>query len=118
MLRSLGFAPSPVQRMVSRLIASPRTFNLTVSNIPGPREPMYMRGCPLAEAYPVVPIADRHALSIGVTTVGDGAFFGLYADPRVAPRGRRARRRDRPRDRRASPSSSPGDRAEREPMPA
>ena len=45
-----------------------------------------MRGCPLAEAYPVVPIADRHALSIGITTVGDGAFFGLYADPRVASR--------------------------------
>ena len=35
-VRSLGFVPSPVQRVVSRLIASPRTFNLTVSNIPGP----------------------------------------------------------------------------------
>jgi hypothetical protein len=33
----------------------------------------------------VVPIADRHALSIGVTTVGDGAFFGLYADPEALP---------------------------------
>ena len=44
-----------------------------------------MLGCPLAEAYPVVPIADRHALSIGVTTVGDGAFFGLYADPEALP---------------------------------
>ena len=44
-----------------------------------------MRGCPLIEAYPVVPIADRHALSIGITTVGDGAFFGLYADPESLP---------------------------------
>jgi diacylglycerol O-acyltransferase / wax synthase len=33
----------------------------------------------------VVPIADRHALSIGVTTVGEGAFFGLYADPEALP---------------------------------
>jgi diacylglycerol O-acyltransferase len=56
-----------------------------VSNIPGPREPLYMRGCRLAEAYPVVPIADRHALSIGVTTLGDGAFFGLYADRQSLP---------------------------------
>jgi diacylglycerol O-acyltransferase len=84
-MRSLGFAPPPVQRLVSKLIASPLAFNLTVSNIPGPREPLYMRGCPLVEAYPVVPIADRHALSIGVTTIGDGAFFGLYADPESLP---------------------------------
>jgi len=84
-MRSLGFALPPVQRLVSRLIASPLTFNLTVSNIPGPREPLYMRGCPLVEAYPVVPIADRHTLSIGVTTIGDGAFFGLYADPEALP---------------------------------
>ena len=35
-VRSLGFVPSPIQRVVSQLIASPRTFNLTVSNIPGP----------------------------------------------------------------------------------
>jgi diacylglycerol O-acyltransferase / wax synthase len=84
-VRSLGFAPSPVQRVVSRLISSPRTFNLTVSNIPGPREPLYMLGCPLAEVYPVVPIPERHALSIGVTTVGEDAFFGVYADPRSLP---------------------------------
>jgi diacylglycerol O-acyltransferase len=88
-MRSLGFAPGPVRRLASRLIAGPRAFNLTVSNIPGPREPLYMLGCELAEAYPVVPIADRHALSIGVTTVGDGAYFGLYADPEALPDGDR-----------------------------
>jgi diacylglycerol O-acyltransferase len=86
-MRSLGFVPAPVQRLASRLIASPRAFNLTVSNIPGPPEPLYMLGCELVEAYPVVPIADRHALSIGVTTVGDGAYFGLYADPESLPQG-------------------------------
>jgi diacylglycerol O-acyltransferase / wax synthase len=84
-MRSLGFAPSPLQSVVSRLVASPRTFNLTVSNIPGPPETLYMRGCPLVEAYPVVPIPERHSLSIGVTTVGEDAFFGLYADPQSLP---------------------------------
>jgi hypothetical protein len=86
-VRSLGFVPAPLQRLVSRFIASPRAFNLTVSNIPGPREPLYMEGSRLAAAYPVVPIADRHALSIGMTTVGDGAHFGLYADPESFPEG-------------------------------
>src|SRR3954447_23527776 len=86
-LRSLSLVPAPVQRLASRLMASPRAFNLTVSNIPGPREPLYMLGCRLVETYPVVPIADRHAVSIGVTTVGDGAYFGLYADPESLPQG-------------------------------
>lgn len=80
LLDLLGQAPRGVQRLASRLIASPHMFNLTVSNIPGPSEPMYMLGCELREAYPVVPIPDRHALSIGMTTVGDRACFGLYAD--------------------------------------
>jgi len=44
-----------------------------------------MLGCRLREAYPVVPLADRHALSIGFTTVAGGAFFGIYADRDSAP---------------------------------
>jgi hypothetical protein len=66
-------------------MASPRAFNLVVSNIPGPREPLYMLGCELEEVYPVVPLADRHAISIGLTTIGNGAFFGIYADPEAVP---------------------------------
>jgi len=73
-------APSILQRAMSRLVASPRTFNVVVSNIPGPQVPMWMLGCRLREAYPVVPLADRHALSIGFTSVDGGAFFGIYAD--------------------------------------
>ena len=84
-LGSLGFAPRPIQTVVSKLAASPRAFNLVVSNIPGPSEPLYMRGCLLEEAFPVVPLADRHALSIGVTTIRDRACFGLYADREVLP---------------------------------
>ena len=82
---AIGYLPQPVRNAVSNVIASPLIFNLTVSNIPGPREPMYMLGCELDEAYPVVPIADRHALSIGVTTICDDAFFGIYADREALP---------------------------------
>jgi diacylglycerol O-acyltransferase / wax synthase len=84
-IRSIGLIPPAARSLVSRLIASPRTFNLVVSNIPGPSEPLYMRGCRLVEAFPVVPVADRHALSIGVTTIGDLACFGLYADRQSLP---------------------------------
>ena len=79
-LKLAASAPRTVQRLVSRVMASPRMFNLVVSNIPGPSEPMYMAGCELKEAYPVVPLAPGHTLSIGMTTVRDRACFGLYAD--------------------------------------
>jgi WS/DGAT/MGAT family acyltransferase len=84
-LDAAAHAPRALQQILSRVVSSPRTFNLTVSNIPGLPGPLYMLGCRLEEVYPVVPIADGHAVSIGVTTTGDGAFFGLYADRRALP---------------------------------
>ena len=41
--------------------------------------------CELEEVYPVVPLADRHAVAIGFTTVNDRAFFGVYADRHSLP---------------------------------
>jgi WS/DGAT/MGAT family acyltransferase len=84
-LRALKYAPHHIQSLASRLVASPRAFNLTVSNIPGPKGRLYMKGCELQEAYPVVPLADQHAVSIGITTINDGAFFGVYADREALP---------------------------------
>jgi WS/DGAT/MGAT family acyltransferase len=84
-LRALGYAPHPVQHAVTHAVASARTFNLVVSNVPGPRQPVYMLGCPMEEAYPIVPLADRHAVAIGFTTVGDDAFFGVYVDRKSVP---------------------------------
>ena len=84
-LDALAYVPPRLQQMVSRLVSSPRAFNLVVSNIPGPRIPLFLRGCRLLEAYPVVPLASEHALSIGMTTVGDDACFGFYADRKALP---------------------------------
>jgi diacylglycerol O-acyltransferase / wax synthase len=85
LLSAAEFAPRPVQRALSHLVASPRTFNMVVSNIPGPSVPLYMRGCRLEEAYPVVPLADNHGVSIGMTTITGEACFGVYADAKTVP---------------------------------
>ena len=37
MLGALGLLPDPLKNRAARLASSPRVFNLTVSNIPGPR---------------------------------------------------------------------------------
>jgi diacylglycerol O-acyltransferase / wax synthase len=84
-LKAAAHAPSLVQHAISRMVASPRTFNLIVSNIPGPMQPTYMVGCRLEAAYPVVPLADRHTLSVGMTSIGDRACFGVYADREAIP---------------------------------
>jgi len=81
LLDAADYAPRTLKQALARVVASPRIFNLVVSNIPGPRQPLYMCGCRLEESYPVVPLADRHAVSIGMTTVDDQACFGVYAAP-------------------------------------
>jgi diacylglycerol O-acyltransferase / wax synthase len=84
-LNAASYLPRLFQRAMSRAVASPLLFNLVVSNIPGPRETMWMCGLELEESYPIVPLADRHALSIGMTTIKDDACFGLYADRATLP---------------------------------
>jgi hypothetical protein len=71
--------------VAAHLVSSSRTFNLVVSNIPGPPIPLFMCGCMLEEAYPVVPLADNHDISIGMTTVCGDAFLGVYADAESVP---------------------------------
>ena len=80
----LGYVPRTLRRVVSRVIASPQVSNLTISNIPGPQIPLYLMGCEVQRAYPIVPLADGHGISIGMTTVGGQACFGVYAQAELA----------------------------------
>jgi WS/DGAT/MGAT family acyltransferase len=84
-LGAIEFLPEPLKDAMARLAASPRTYNLTVSNIPGPRIPVYLLGCELREAVPVIPLSDGHALSVGIFTYRDRAAFGFHADPTALP---------------------------------
>jgi hypothetical protein len=84
-LQALALMPKTVQRALAEAVAHPRLFNLVVSNLPGPALPLYLRGCRLRELHPAVPLAQRHALSIGVATVAGRACFGLYADKATLP---------------------------------
>lgn len=84
-LQALARMPKTVQRALAEAVAHPRLFNLVVSNLPGPALPLHLRGCRLRELHPAVPLADRHALSIGVATVAGRACFGLYHDKATLP---------------------------------
>ena len=82
---ALGMLPDALRTPAARMVGSARVYNLTVSNIPGPRFPLYVLGSELIEAYPVVPLAEKHALSIGIFGYRDHLHFGLYADPEAMP---------------------------------
>jgi len=83
--RALALTPRPLRRVLAHAFAHPRLFNLTISSVPGPAVPRFLRGCRLLEVHSAVPLAGRHALSIGVVTVARQACFGIYADSRTLP---------------------------------
>jgi diacylglycerol O-acyltransferase len=83
--RVLALTPPPVQRALAHAFAHPRLFNLTISSVPGPAVPRYLRGCRLVSVHSAVPLAGRHALSIGVVMVAGQACFGIYADAATLP---------------------------------
>lgn len=85
LLRSVGSLPEPLKRRAARLAASPRLYNLTISNVPGPRIPLYAGGARVRSIYPVIPIPEDHALSLGVLSYDDGLHFAAYADPAALP---------------------------------
>ncbi len=85
LLRSVALLPEPVKEKTARLAASPRMYNLTVSNVPGPRVPLYAAGAKVLSIYPIIPIPERHALSIGVLSYGDHLHLSAYADPDALP---------------------------------
>ena len=85
LLGAIGALPDPLKNGAAKLASSPRMYNLTVSNVPGPRMPVYLLGAQLEEAVPVIPIPDGHALSIGIFTLGDRVTFSGYADPTALP---------------------------------
>jgi WS/DGAT/MGAT family acyltransferase len=83
--RALALAPGPVQRTLAHAFAHPRMSNLTISSVPGPAVPRYLYGCRLREVHCAVPLAERHALSIGVVVVAGRVCFGIYADAETLP---------------------------------
>ena len=84
-LRSLGQLPVALRARAARLAASPRLYNLTVSNVPGPPLPLYVAGARVASVFPVIPLTDCHALSFGALSYDGGMHFAAYADPAVLP---------------------------------
>jgi diacylglycerol O-acyltransferase len=60
-------------------------YNVTVSNVPGPRKPLYFAGAKLVESYPLGPVAEGMGLNITVFSYGPDVDFGLVAARTLLP---------------------------------
>ncbi|MDS1308840.1 WS/DGAT/MGAT family O-acyltransferase [Marinobacter xiaoshiensis] len=62
-----------------------QTFNVVISNVPGPKETSYWNGAKLEGMYPVSIAMDRLALNMTVTSYNDQVEFGLVGCRRTLP---------------------------------
>jgi hypothetical protein len=77
-----GFAPPTLHSLGARVASglSRKVFNLVVTNVPGPQQPLYAAGARMLATYPVVPLAKGQALAIGLTSYDGGVYYGLNGD--------------------------------------
>ena len=59
--------------------------NLVISNIPGPRQPLYLAGATMKHFYPVSTVIDGQGLNITVQSYVDTLDFGLVACRELVP---------------------------------
>lgn len=82
-----GFASPTWHSLGARLgsAMSRRLFNLIITNVPGPQQPLYVGDARMLSTYPVVPLARGQAVSIGLTSYDGGMYFGLNGDRDAMP---------------------------------
>ena len=83
LMRDLARVSPQLEHLCRCLEASPRTFALNVSNVPGPRSPVTVLGAPVEAMYSLAEIGERHALRIAVVSLAGQLQFGFCSDPSI-----------------------------------
>jgi len=78
--RLVDFAPTTIAAQAARLQPAQRFFNLVVTNVPGPQFPLYLLGREMQAIFPLVPLARRQALCVGIMSYHGQVNFGLVGD--------------------------------------
>lgn len=75
-------------RLASQLKLANRVnlpVNLVISNVPGPRQPLYFQGAQMQHQFPVSIVTDGQGLNITVQSYMDRLGFGFIADRQLVP---------------------------------
>ena len=86
------FATPNLAGQAARIVARTRIydrmnppFNVVISNVPGPRHPLYLGGARMLSYYPVSAVAEGQGLNITVQSYLDQLDFGLIACRDLVP---------------------------------
>jgi len=82
-LKMLGMVPLAVQRMVVKIFAAKTTAVMT--NVPGPREELYLAGKAVREIFFWVPQSGRVGLGISIFSYAGHVRLGLASDTGLVP---------------------------------
>jgi diacylglycerol O-acyltransferase / wax synthase len=74
------FAPPTIAAQAARLQSRQRFFNLVVTNVPGPQFPLYLMGREMLAIVPMVPLAERQSMCVGIMSYNGQLNFGLIGD--------------------------------------
>src|ERR1700748_2491720 len=77
-----ALAPAMSRRQASRL-ESASVFNLTISNVPGPRERGLIEGATVSEIYSVGPVVSGSGMNITVWSYVDQLAISVLTDDRT-----------------------------------
>lgn len=55
-------------------------FNLVVTNVPGPQQPLYAMGARMIEAFPIVPLAHNLTLGVAILSYDGWLDIGVFGD--------------------------------------
>jgi len=69
----------------ARLMETAVPFNMVVTNVPGPRETLYLLGAPMLESHPLIPLMGNLATGIALMSYRDTLSWGLCADWDLVP---------------------------------
>jgi diacylglycerol O-acyltransferase len=76
----IDLLPTQLAAALYRRASSSGAANLIITNVPGPRVPVYLLGARQLEAYPVVPLLANQALGIALLSYDGGLYWGFNSD--------------------------------------
>jgi diacylglycerol O-acyltransferase / wax synthase len=78
--RAVEYAMPAFLQLGVRLTAHLHAFNLIVTNVPGPPEPLYLLGARLLGGYPQVPLFENQGLGVALFSYCGTLYWGFNAD--------------------------------------
>ncbi len=86
LLRIGDYVPRVLADRIARAVLHrQRNVETVITNVPGPRSPLYLGGHRMIEGYPVAPIGGQVRISVAIWSYCDHLYVGITGDRDTAP---------------------------------